>query len=230
LSDISRVENFDQKRINSFFVEGRELFVATDFGIVIYDLDNLLVKDSFTKIGSFTRGITVFDIKIFEGGLYAGTQEGIGIGDLNENLLIEENWTNFDESNGFVSRSVRALAVTPGVVYASTSEENYEYDGISWSLSNDFTLAPITSYAVQGNILWGIDNERIYKLEETQLQIQSVNIQRLQALLPASNSVAVGTLNNGIGFLDEGTQNLELRTPAGPYRGVNFKICPAFGY
>jgi len=218
LSDISRVENFDQKRINSFFLEGRELFVATDFGIVIYDLDNLLVKDSFTKVGSFTRGISVFDIKIFEGNLYAGTQEGIGIGDLNQNLLIEENWTNFDESNGFVSRSVQSIAVTGNFIFASTTDENYEFDGAEWTLSNRFTSGPIISYERRENVLWAVDSDQVYKLENGELTSRNLNNFEFQSFTVNSESVIAGTLNNGLLFMDLNLQNETLSIPPGPFQ------------
>lgn len=51
LTDIRRNNFFTQKRINSFAGDGKRLYVATDFGAVVYDLSNFLTVFTITQMG-----------------------------------------------------------------------------------------------------------------------------------------------------------------------------------
>lgn len=75
LSDIQRNDFYTQKQINRFVSEGDRLFVATDFGIVIYDLNSLLPELTVTQIGSNPSRQKVSSLGIYEGNIWALVEE-----------------------------------------------------------------------------------------------------------------------------------------------------------
>ncbi|NEV92865.1 T9SS type A sorting domain-containing protein [Psychroflexus sp. YR1-1] len=83
----------NEKRINHFFEFDGILYIATDFGIAEYNLENLEFEESFF-IGNTGGKIQVNQIGIFEGRIYAATTaEGIKTASIeNPNLIDFQNW------------------------------------------------------------------------------------------------------------------------------------------
>lgn len=145
IEDISRVDQFSSKSINAYEIEGRELFVATDFGIVTMDLDDLFIKSSYLRIGDFTRGVKVNDFQISDGVIYAATQEGIAIANLNDNLLEQGAWTTYDSDSGLETSIVESISSFGDNVYAFSGSSIYELVGNSWSITNEFGTGTVIS-------------------------------------------------------------------------------------
>ncbi len=98
-----QVINPDRKRINEFLLNDALLYIATDFGIAIYDLDRLEFDDTYF-IGAGGAQVRVRSIEIFDGFIYAATQDaGILRADVSNPFLLDfMNWTllnlgNFNE-------------------------------------------------------------------------------------------------------------------------------------
>ena len=223
LEDIRRAENFSPRGINDFEIVGNDLYVATDFGIVNYDLTTRLVKDSFTKIGDFTRGAVIKDIFISDGEIYVATSEGIGFADLSTSLIFAENWSNFDDTNGFVSQPTNTLIVLGNRIYASTSTMNYEFDGANWSVSTQFVQGTILDYVPYPNGLVAIDNNQIFRLNGNSLSVRGLNGEVPTSLLAGINgdsNIYVGTLNEGVGIAGPDIALDGFITPEGPYQNT----------
>jgi len=90
----------DQKQINQFVINGNTAYIATDFGIVTYNLDNLEFGDTFF-IENTGQEIIVNQITIRDNVIYAATLgEGIKYADLsNPNLIDFNEWQSTDTFN-----------------------------------------------------------------------------------------------------------------------------------
>lgn len=221
LEDIRRAENFSPRSINDFEIVGNDLYVATDFGVVNYDLNTRLVKDSFTKIGDFTRGAVINEIFTINGQIYVATSEGIGFANLSSSLIFSDNWSNFDASNGFVSQAVITLVVEGNRIYASTLTANYEYDGANWSISTQFTQGTIAQYKAISNGIAAIDNNQIYKIEGGSFSTRGFSGQTFLSILPsqgASPVFYVGSINNGLIVINNDLSLDQSIAPDGPYQ------------
>lgn len=143
LSDITRNQSFSNKRINQLRVKGDELFVASQFGIVVFDTRTGLVRDSFVNLGRFSRGTAVNGFQIAEGTLYAATASGIAAGSLSEALAVPQNWDNSDGQGGLgtLTQEVRAIALHEGQLFAGTGSGNFArpVGGTGWSPTTLFS-------------------------------------------------------------------------------------------
>lgn len=89
----------DDKRINGFLESGDLLYMATDFGIALYNLDLLEFDDTYF-IGDGGMQINVNAIAINGSNIYAATSSGIRIADISNPFLLD--FTNWNTVNSGV--------------------------------------------------------------------------------------------------------------------------------
>ncbi|MEZ4828214.1 MAG: two-component regulator propeller domain-containing protein [Bacteroidia bacterium] len=126
---------YTQKRINEFFAKENRLYVATDFGLVVYNLDNGLPITDVTQfgVGNATR-LKISSVTVFKNRIYVLVQNS-GIFSANENatnLKDPAEWTIEDESTGFpTTEPIFQLKSTPTILLARSDTTTYFSDGLS---------------------------------------------------------------------------------------------------
>lgn len=145
IEDIARVDQFSSKNINAFEILERELFVATDFGLVVFDLDDFFVKNSYLKIGDFERGIQVRDIHISKDSIFVATQEGVAIAALTDNLLEESSWRTYNADDGLETSIVEYIVAFDDKIYTYSGTSLYELNDNSWEITNEFGTGTVLS-------------------------------------------------------------------------------------
>ena len=89
------ITNFIQtgnKRINHIYEHNDKLYLATDFAIVVYDIDKLEFGDTYF-IGAGSIDVVVNGITVYNDMVYAATENGIYTADVNNpNLIDAANW------------------------------------------------------------------------------------------------------------------------------------------
>ncbi len=91
-SDIVSFNQFGEKSINHITEFNNNLYLATPFGIVVYDIDRLEFGDTYF-IGDGSSSLVVNQTVVFNGFIYAATDTGIFKADVTSNLLIDfNNW------------------------------------------------------------------------------------------------------------------------------------------
>jgi len=221
--DISRVNQFSSKSINEIILNGNELYVATDFGIVVFTLDGFFVNTSILKLGSFDRGIQVNDIDISGGIIYCATEQGVAIANLNTNLLEEASWTNYSEADGFQNEIINKVIEFNSDIYALVSDTLYSFNGISWDSNNDFGNTGIQDFYKKENELIVLLSDRVlFKNSEgiEQTIILDSNTRPLSAYI-SNNSLFIGTSDKGLLKYDINNISEQVSfLPDGPY--LNF--------
>ena len=97
MSDIRDKNIVGNKNINHIFFDGSLAYVACSFGIVVFDLNREEVKDTY-YIGSQGGSVNVTDVALFNGRIYACTDNGVYYASQNEpNLANYASW-HFDSS------------------------------------------------------------------------------------------------------------------------------------
>ncbi len=224
IEDIKRVTRFNSKSITGFIIHEERLFVATGFGVVVYNLENFLVDDSFLQLGTFNIGTAINDIDIVSDSIYVATPQGIAVGDLNTNLVESDNWQNFTEEDGLPLNLVDKVKVFQGQPYALIGGVIYTLENDSWEMATDFpesgnqnlergsnaqilatsASSRLTTIDDQGNVL-----TRNLPLEST-----------ITDLMLIGDEIYFGTSNEGLGILKNFNDEPELYLPSGPY--LNF--------
>ncbi len=114
----------DDKRINEFLERGDLLYIATDFGIALYNLDLLEFDDTYF-IGDGGSQLVVNSIAIEGTNIYAATNGGgIRVASITNPFLLDfTNWTqvNADIWESMTSFNNRVYAITQGRFVASSN-------------------------------------------------------------------------------------------------------------
>lgn len=93
LPDIRLSTIIGDKSIYDIFPYEDRVYLSTGFGIVVLDAKNLEVRETY-YIGQNGTSVTVYDLAVGNGKIYAATEEGLKVADLNNPFLANfENWS-----------------------------------------------------------------------------------------------------------------------------------------
>lgn len=173
-NDISRNANFNSRGVNQLSIIDGSLYAATQFGIVEFELESGLVRDSFVNLGSFNRGTPVQALAYANGRFYAATPSGLAVGERSgDGLSVPDNWdtTDGNGSIGLFENRVQAVAVQGENVYISDGNQNYSFDlmtpAAGWQESSLFFEAVERfRYSTSGQVLLGISQSNVTLLFE----------------------------------------------------------------
>jgi sugar lactone lactonase YvrE len=173
-NDIRRNSNFNSRGVNQLSVLDGFLYVATQFGIVEFEMASGLVRDSFVNLGSFNRGTPVQALAYANGRFYAATPSGLAAGDRSGNgLSVPGNWdtSNGSGSIGLFEENVVALGVREQMIYISDGSDNYSFDlmtpSAGWQQTDLFSGA-VERFrsSSSGQTLLGISREEVTLLPD----------------------------------------------------------------
>ncbi|MEX2604297.1 MAG: two-component regulator propeller domain-containing protein [Gracilimonas sp.] len=224
LEDIFRVSRFTSKSINGFIIYDDQLYVATSFGIVVYDLKSLLVVDSYLKLGSFDIGTQVNEIDISNDSIFVATTQGVAFGSLNHNLVESSYWTNHTEDSGLPSNVIRDIKEFDGTIYVLIDGSIYNLVNGNWVLNNTFPNSGNTSIQRNSNSqTLGVATNTSITLIDIQDNVESLTPTMESSITTFkldNDQIFVGTSNEGLikysNIIDDPTNTL----PTGPY--LNF--------
>ena len=92
VADILRANVIGDKIINNFSIYENEVFISCGFGIVLYDLSEMEVRDTYI-IGDEGDYDPVNDVVVFNDTVYATLEYGLKYADINnQNLAYHGNW------------------------------------------------------------------------------------------------------------------------------------------
>ena len=218
IEDINRNTVFTSKRINKLLTINNSLFVGTDFGIVEYDVNSLLVRNSYIKLGTFDAGVGVNDISLIDDEIFVATEQGIAFSELDGNYS-ESEWANYDENSGLTNPNVQAIGRFNDSLVASTSSENYKFDTGTWSINEAFTNNVIIDYGRIDSRSIALAQKNIYVQENSSLEVRFITNKVARSLTSTSDGrIIFGTLNNGFAIVDETELSINYVTPSGPYQ------------
>lgn len=118
--EIARADRYAQRGINRIRPTGDSLLVATDFGVVVFDVVRGEVRDTFERFGALETGIPVFDIlaaPLSDGapGFWVATRDGVASARQDApNLRAASAWT-VDAAS---PRPALVLAYFDGAIFA----------------------------------------------------------------------------------------------------------------
>lgn len=223
IEDIQRVQEFNLKKINDLVTIGRQLFVATDFGIVVFGLDNYLVRNSFLKLGSFSRGVQINAIDISSDSIYCATSSGVAIASLNDNLVEEDAWLNFENVTGIPGAMITDIVRFNNQIYAISDGNSYVLNNGIWQITSEFGSGEIIGFekGIDELAIFLTDKVILHDLNGNNAEINIPTGSTLRSFEIKEETLHVGTLYNGIYELDKSNGNVNGQLlPEGPF--INF--------
>lgn len=224
VEDINRVSRFNSKGINAFKIYDNRLYVATSFGIVVYNLESLLVENSYLKLGQFDIGTQVNNIDIVSDSIYVATTQGLAIGDLNQNLVESSNWSNYTEGDGLPVNIIDQVAVFENRIHVMIEGSIYSLLNGTWQTNNDFPSEGINSLEKNSNnhSLAAATNSSVTVLDTTgNTEVINLDLESsITMIMLEGEKLYIGTTNEGLVVLESLNGTPEYYLPTGPY--LNF--------
>jgi hypothetical protein len=223
-TDIARSSRFPSRRINSMVLDGTDLYIGTDFGVVVFDTQRKIVIDTYSNLGRFESAVNVRDIVIRDNMIYVATQSGLAAANLgNTNLVEPSAWDNSDGMGSFGNLRVpmNALGVLDGEIFVSSSGNNHRFSGGTWQITAQFGTAVVREFqnfnGEEG--LLAVTPERITILGVAEIALPGSTF--TSAMFDTGqNTLFAGTVNNGLAILSPpapASQDWEYLNPDGPY-------------
>ncbi|MDE2996202.1 MAG: hypothetical protein OXT73_05620, partial [Bacteroidota bacterium] len=158
--DIERADQYPSRGINRIRIEGDSVFVATQFGVVVFDPARNEVRDSYDRFGSLPAGIevndTLIESEIFgTRTLWIATDEGVAWAPLDgSNLKDPGSWTA-ETRSGLVGREALALSAFSGSLYVGTDNDLFVRSGPAEYSALGVTNRPVTALTAGADALIG---------------------------------------------------------------------------
>ncbi len=134
--DISRAVRFSQRGINRIVAAGERLYLATDFGVVVFDPAGGIVRETYSRFATLSSATPAYDVSVVGDRIYVATAEGLVRSTLDgRNLQDPAAWTL---EAGLGNRTVFSVEAFVGRLYAGTSADLYvqQAGSFAWSRSN----------------------------------------------------------------------------------------------
>jgi hypothetical protein len=218
IDDIARVNEFTSKMINHFEFQNNELVVATDFGVVVFDRNQLYVTNSYLNIGEFPRGSTVYDVTFYDDSIFVATSQGIASALSSSNLVDANEWNTkkLSESNNL---EVTEVEESNTFLLAISDDSLYSWNNGAWKvLDNQPLNNPSILESYEDEILIG----NINKIQSISENNETTDIfvsdkENITTIRSINSDLLIGTRENG---LIELTSSSQIFKPSGPY--LNF--------
>ncbi|MFA7444671.1 MAG: T9SS type A sorting domain-containing protein [Flavobacteriaceae bacterium] len=213
------------KRINHFFEYNQKIYIATDYGITVFNPSTLEFGDTYF-IGLAGQETQVLQTTVFDGYIYAVTP-GIG---LRRALISNPNLIHFNSWEIFDSGSWKGVASVGNFLVASTTDNHlYRFSGTTQIpvINTNQTMLSVRS---ENGYLTVTTASTVYVLNHFMglvAQIGQIFGEPLQytSSLVKGNTLYIGSRTKGIFSINLNNQGFfENYIPEGPIRNTVYSI------
>ncbi|MBK97687.1 MAG: hypothetical protein CL672_02710 [Balneola sp.] len=220
ITDILRVDQYPSKFIRDFVVHDDVLFIATDFGIIELNIDDLYVQQSYIGLGNLDRGTPIYALDIFDDELIAATSHGVVRANLNDNLLIRESWIVFTTVDGLPSNFIQDVCFFNSGEYAVVQESLYHFNGDNWLKEEGVNYLQSLDIVRQGDgqdLMLVFNNRIMRRSTYTPTKIYRVeNVRGIRTSTMLYDQLLMGTTDLGL-LVFTSPSEWDQFVPIGPY-------------
>ncbi|WP_299393159.1 two-component regulator propeller domain-containing protein [uncultured Gelidibacter sp.] len=214
------------KRINHFNIDNDKVYIATDYGISVYDLERLEFGDSYF-IGNGGSHSNVNQTTILNSKIYAacGNNNAIKSADVaNPNLIDYQQWKTIG-SGSFVS----VEHVGDRLYAVKTDQVIYEIRNGAFRALFNYPSMPLDTKAVDNNLVVSTkDKVYVYNANFNLLSSATLTSEystQFTSAVVADNMIYAGTQNFGVLKTSFSNPNsVDVIMPEGPLMNDAFKI------
>ncbi len=147
-----------QKSINTFYVAGDSLYIASAFGVSVFSISRSEFKDTYSNFGSFLQP-NVVSVLTSGGRIFVATTSGLAVSNPGAfNLDAPESWTSFS-----LPANPTDLAVFNGGVYASTNSGVFIFQNNNWVPVSGLSQAATTLVSTD-SVLFAVGGTNVISL------------------------------------------------------------------
>jgi hypothetical protein len=186
------------KRTYNMTANAGLLYIACDFGIVVFDVNRAETRASYLQIGTNQPNSQVSDVAVYDGRVWAATPTGLFSGRIGTNLADPANWRAEANRNGFkLSGAGIQIESTPQQFIAYKTNLLMGYTATNWDTLQAKALGNFTA---AGNDITFLDGGNLYRLNPngSSYTYFYTNFPQTQAFNPENNLVAVVDIAEGL--------------------------------
>ncbi len=226
MSDIKDKNIVGNKNINHVFFDGDLAYVACGFGIVVFDLKKEEVRDTY-YIGYQGDAVNVTDVAIFNGRIYACTDNGVYYASKNaQNLANYAAW-QFDNSLIHQHLAYTEMEVFNGKLYLNydggfDADTLFVNDGSHWTRFDDLTFSQKYELRAYNDLFIVTSRYNVYVLDQNLNEAiphifnpGNTSIEPLSTARDNQGNYWIGDSKRGLIKTDNGWNAMDLK-PNGP--------------
>jgi ligand-binding sensor domain-containing protein len=224
-SDISRNSRYTSKTINNFNWIDDDLYISTEFGIVVWDAINHFVVTSYVNLGDLGNAIKTNQVLVLGDTLFAITERGLAYGNyISDDLILPQSWKSIEIGSQNLSREPLSMGVHQNHLFVSTLSENIRYENGRF-LAESPLSSVIKRYKTSRGKFIAYSDRHLYEYSDSENKfIQFYNhantLSKFTDMVFVSENVYYcGTNNLGLFKIDQG-QLTDTLIPSGPF--LNF--------
>ena len=220
MTDIKDKSIMGNKNINHVFSHGDLAYVACGFGIVVFDLKKEEVKDTY-YIGNQGDAVNVTDVAIYNGRIYACTDDGVYYADQNaQNLANYAAW-HFDNTLIHPHLAYNELEVFGNKLLLNhdggfNADTLFVYNGSQWSYFNKEYVTQKFEMRAYDDCLLVTNKYNISVFDHNLNQIHSVHspggsIEPLSTAFDSNGNYWIGDAKRGLIMTSDGWNNKDIK-------------------
>jgi ligand-binding sensor domain-containing protein len=149
-----------EKKINHIAINGGVAFLSTNYGVVLFDLTLLEIKETWRDLGATGEALAINQSTISGDSIFLATANGVLAGDLDDNLLDYQNWKRYNTGN--FAGPIRSITTFQDHIFATGATGVYEYELGHWTLKVFLQDKIIQSLRGSGDDLFLIADSTIW--------------------------------------------------------------------
>lgn len=226
MSDIKDKNIVGNKNINHVFFDGDYAYVACGFGIVVFDLKKEEVKDTY-YIGYQGDAVNVTDVAIFNGRIYACTDNGVYYASKNTQNLANYSAWQFDNSLIHPRLAYTEMEVFNGKLYLNydggfDADTLFVNNGSQWTRFDDLTFSQKYELRAYNDLFIVTSRYNVYVLDQNLNEAiphifspGGTSIEPLSAARDNQGNYWIGDSRRGLIKTDNGWNAMDVK-PNGP--------------
>jgi len=224
-SDISRNTRYTSKTINNFSWLDGDLYISTEFGIVVWDAINHFVITSYVNFGDLGNAIRTNQALVLGDTLFAITERGLAYGNYkNDDLILPQSWKSIEIGAQNLDREPLTIGTYQNQLFVSTAVANIRYiNGQFWSYSQFSSV--IKHYKATNGKFVAYSDRHLYQYSDSENKFNQIyfhpnSLSSFTDLVFISENVYHGGTNNFGLFKIENGELTDTLVPSGPF--LNF--------
>lgn len=152
IRDIRRATQYQRRRINDLLVHDGMLYIATDFGIVTYDVERRLFMETIDRIGPLQEKTAVSSVCILHDSLWATTEGGVVVAPLRVTTLRQPSaWRLYDTSASIATTGNRLIRTNGSSIFVVNGNAVLRYNGSRFDTARSAS-SPILGLSFAGSV------------------------------------------------------------------------------
>jgi ligand-binding sensor domain-containing protein len=216
-----------QKKINHILAYNGNAYLSTDFGIVAFNLDSREFGDTFF-IGDGASQVQVNQTAVLNDKIYAATENGLYVGDLNNpNLIDFNNWTRL------YNNTFRTIENFQNQIFVTNTSNNLQVLDEATNLLNFVSSigATVRDMRVSEGQLLVITSQQVFSYDENLnedipiFEIEGIELNLSTAIIQ-NNTFYLADRNLGLLEINEqtGIPTAQFLSPDGPLLNRVFSL------